>query len=89
MLRESKILSCCGSMEVNSKDVHFMFRLLWVQIPPGLYAGIVMMSFDHVLIPTRGNWFQTNPLEHESDDGNTVSFVCVTNGKDMALQRQI
>ena len=43
------------------------------------------------MIPTRGNWFQTNPLEHESDDpaGNSVSFVCVANGKDMALQRQI
>ena len=41
-------------------------------------------------IQTRGNWFQTNPLEHESDDSvdNTISSVCVTNGKDMALQRQ-
>ena len=31
------------------------------------------------MILTRGNWFQTNPLEHESDDraGNTVSSVCV------------
>ena len=30
-------------------------------------------------------------LEHESDNyaGNTVSSVRVTNGKDMALQRQI
>ena len=44
-----------------------------------------MTSFDHVMIPTRGNWFSKNPLEHESDDctGNTVSSVCVTNGKDM------
>ena len=50
-----------------------------------------MTSFDHVMIPTRGNWFQTNPPEHESDDraGNTVCSVCVTNGKDMAHQRQI
>ena len=34
----------------------------------------MMTSFVHVIIPTRGNWFQTNPLEHESDDraGNTV-----------------
>ena len=50
-----------------------------------------MTSFDHVLISTRGNWFQTNPLEHELDDrsGNPVFSVCVTNGKDMALQRQI
>ena len=60
-----------------------------------------MTSFDHITIPTCGNWFQTNPLEHELDDraGNTefsVSMVthtensvCVTNGKDIALQRQI
>ena len=43
-------------------------------------------------IPTCGKWFQANPLEHESDDpaDNTVSSdTCVTNGKDMALQRQI
>ena len=39
-----------------------------------------MMSFDIILsIPTGGNWFQTNPLEHESDDWADiiVSFVCV------------
>ena len=55
------------------------------------YAGTVMTSFEHIMIPTRGNWFQTNPLEHELGDraGNTLSSVCVTNGKDMALQRQI
>ena len=55
------------------------------------YAGTVMMSFDYVVIPTHGNWFQTNPLKNESYDraGNTVSSVCVTNGKDMELQRQI
>ena len=36
-----------------------------------------MTSFDHVMITTRGNWFQTNPLEHKSDDcaRNTVSSV--------------
>ena len=55
------------------------------------YMLVVMTSFDHVMIPTSGNWFQTNPVEHESDDraGNTVFSLCVTNGKDMALQRQI
>ena len=44
-----------------------------------LYAGTVMTSFDHVMILTHGNWFQTNPLEHALDDraGNTVSSVCV------------
>ena len=41
-----------------------------------------MMLFVHVMIPTRANWFQTNPLEYESGDqaGNTVGP-----GKDMAL----
>ena len=55
-----------------------------------IYACTVNTSFDHVMIPTHGNWFQTNPLLHESDDRavNTVSSVCVTNGKDMALQRK-
>ena len=39
-----------------------------------------MTSIDHVMISTRGNWYQTNSLEHESDDraDNTVSPVCVT-----------
>ena len=59
-----------------------------------IYAGTVMTSFDHVMIPTRGTWFQTNPLDHELDDhaGNTVSFVCVCYQlmvKDKVLQRQI
>ena len=56
-----------------------------------IYAGTVRTSFDYIIIPTRGNWVQTNPLQHESDDwaGNTVSCACVTNGKDMALQCQI
>ena len=47
------------------------------------FAGTVMMLFGHVMIPTRDNWFQTNPLEHESDNraGNRVSSLCVTNGK--------
>ena len=42
-----------------------------------------MKLFNHVMIPTRGTWFQTNPPEHESDDcdGNTVPSVYVTNGK--------
>ena len=56
-----------------------------------LHTGIVMMSFYCASTPTRGHWFQTNQLEHESDDpaGNTVTSVCVTNEKDMALKRQI
>ena len=46
------------------------------------YAGTVMTSFDRVMIPTRGKWFRTNPLEHELDDraGKRVSSVCITNG---------
>ena len=50
-----------------------------------------MTSYDRVMIPTRGNWFQTKPLAHESDDRavNIVSSVCITNGEDMALQQQI
>ena len=57
-----------------------------------LYAGKVIKSFDcNIIIPKCGNWFQTNPLEHESSDhaDSTVSSGCVTNGKDMALQRHI
>ena len=45
-----------------------------------------MTSFNYIIMPTRGNWFQTNPLEHESDDraDNTETSVCAANGKDMA-----
>ena len=52
---------------------------------------VVMRSFDYAIIPTHGNCFQTNPPGHESDDctGNTVTSVCVTSEKDMALQHQI
>ena len=47
------------------------------------------------MIPTRGNWFQTNSLEHESD--NCAHLLCVlydgfthvTDGKDIAVQSQI
>ena len=50
-----------------------------------IFAGAVMTSFNHVTIQTRGNWFQTKPLDHESDHA-----VCVLpNGKDTVLQRQI
>ena len=52
---------------------------------PDEYAGKLMTSFDHVMILTRGNRFQTNPLEHKLDDlaGDTVYSVCVTDGKDI------
>ena len=44
-------------------------------------------SFYYVSTATRGNWFQANQLEHESNDrtGDTVPSVYVTNKKDMAL----
>ena len=64
-----------------------------------------MTSFYYASSPTHGNWFQTNQPEQELDDcaGDTVTSVCVggggcvcvcvcvcvTNGKGMALQRQI
>ena len=50
-----------------------------------------MTSFYYASQTARENWFQTNQPEHESDDhvGDTVTSVCVTNEKDMALQRQI
>ena len=33
----------------------------------GQFAGEVMTSFNYVVAPTWGNWFQTNALEHEHD----------------------
>ena len=49
-----------------------------------------MMSIYYASTPTRGNWFQTNQPEHESDDraGDTVTSVCVTNEREIALQLQ-
>ena len=55
-------------------------------------AGTMITSFYYASTTTYGNWFQTNqPPEHELDDrgGDTVTSVCVTNEKDMALQWQI
>ena len=51
-----------------------------------------MMLFNHVVIPTRGNWFQANLLEHEHDESDScvhLLCVCVTNGKDITVQSQI
>ena len=52
-----------------------------------VYAGTVITSFYYASTPTRDNCFQTNQPEHESDDraGDTVTSVCVTNEKDIAL----
>ena len=40
-----------------------------------VFAGEVMASFNHVVIQTRGHWFQTNSIEHESD--NCAHLLCV------------
>ena len=50
-----------------------------------------MTSFCYASTPTCGNWFQPNQTEHESDDraSDTVTSMCVTNEKDIALQLQI
>ena len=49
------------------------------------------MSFNHVVIPTRGKWFQTNSLEHEHDEwGSCVHLLCVLPmAKITAVQLQI
>ena len=47
-----------------------------------------MTSFNDVMIPTRGNGFQTNSLERESEIVLIFS-VCFTNDKDTAVQSQI
>ena len=50
-----------------------------------------MMSFNYAITPAHGNCFQTNQLEHESDDceSNTETSVSVTIEKAMVLERQI
>ena len=50
-----------------------------------------MTSFYCASTPTRGNWFQINQPEHQTDDpaGDPVTSVCATNDKYMALQWQI
>ena len=55
------------------------------------YAGTIMTSFNYNVNTTTWKLVPNKPLEHESDDraDKAVSSVCVTNGKDMALQRQI
>ena len=54
------------------------------------FAGEVMTSFNYVMIPTQGNWFQTNSLEYESVNRVIVLIFCVcfANGKDIAVQPQ-
>ena len=40
-----------------------------------VFGGEVMISFNHVMIATRGNWFQTNPVDHDLD--NRADPLCV------------
>ena len=47
--------------------------LLWVDLGTApfhalQFTGTVMTSFNHVMITTQDDWFQRNPLDHESDD---------------------
>ena len=41
------------------------------------FAGTVMISFNHVMIPKRGNWFQTNPLDHMNRMIMLIFCVCI------------
>ena len=43
----------------------------------------MMTSFYYASLRTRGNWFQTNQPENESDDraADEVTSVCVANEK--------
>ena len=45
------------------------------------------MLFDYAITPTHGNWFQTNQNGIGWSNSYTVTYGCVTNGKNMALQR--
>ena len=56
------------SLGISEADQHPMLRPINGFCTWSIYAGTVITSFNHVMIPTRGNWLQTNPLEHESDD---------------------
>ena len=59
------------------------------------FAGEVMTSLNHVMISTRGNWFQTSSIEHELDNCAHLLWVIYhpatgfTNGKDIAVQLHI
>ena len=44
-------------------------------------------AFNHFMILTRGNWFQTNPVEYVSNDH--TDRLCFISGKNMAHSRQI
>ena len=39
------------------------------------FAGEVTTSFNHVMLPTQGNWFQTKPLDYDFD--NHADIKCV------------
>ena len=74
---------CMLKQEFASVDNHWLF------------TGEVITSFNHAMIPTGGNWFQTSSIEHKSD--NCAHLLCViydqatafTYGKDIAVQLPI
>ena len=51
----------CHAVNINLKSV----SICWY----GERHLTILTSFNNVTVPTRGNWFQTNPLDHESDEG--------------------
>ena len=56
-------------------DTSLVIQNSWLK---RVYAGEVMTSFNHVMMLTRGNWFQTNTLEHEHDESDScVHLLCV------------
>ena len=69
-------------VSLTSHDLANLFMLYHTVITTGFYTVShgkfkfkmientldIQTSFDHVMIPTRGNWFKNNPLNHESED---------------------
>ena len=59
----SKVCATWIPAQVSANNVVFM------QLPIRcLFSGEVMTLFNHVMIPTRGNWFQTNSLDYDLDN---------------------
>ena len=77
----------CGS-QFERKPCQYVSMIL----PCVLYAGTVITPFNYAITPTRGLASkQTKQRLNRPDhrEGTTVTYVCVTNEKDMVLQRQI
>ena len=68
---------CCYGNIINGNDIDKKFCKPKNVFLREIFAGEVMTSFNHVVIATRGNWFQTNSLEHEHDESDSCVAVCV------------